>query len=173
VLGVLSEGAQDIDLGTPVSKEIPVVGRLFQKPTRIAACAKCYRWAPRQAAKIESRTIYADRSFWEPFRNDIPKLADTRCRCEISTVEHPDSVDGGFLGLLSGHIRLATGVEKEVIKGPESTLTRLPVVGNVFRKDQTVVRQIVKDVPISDILFIETQVPYSPPAAKTAEIAQK
>ncbi len=160
---MLSEQAHDVNVTDAPVKE----------KTRIAIQSKRYRWVPRQAANIESRTTLADHSSFEPFRNESPKLADLKGPCELATVDHPSAFPADIaLKSEGGHVTAISAIAHEVRNAPPARWTWLPFIGDLFRNRDTS-REIVKEIQPDDVLFIETQVPYWPAKETGTTVAQK
>jgi hypothetical protein len=145
VLGLVHSYAIDERTGIPVLRDLPIAGALFGKTVRKDVYGKTYAWIPRDSVRVNKRSEVSVAIVKETFKHDAPKL------------------DGTGVVYLAEENKRARG---EVVKINKNEIdVRMLTLGE-RQGDDIPILEVKKQVPLSDVLLIETQVELTPEQIK-------
>ncbi len=153
VLAVIRAAASETD--TPWIGDLQYLGSAFRKRQEVVY--KAYRWIPRAAAHVEKRSTVTMQKVKNEFKDDNPALEG---RAMVHWSDGKRCCDD-LKGIKDGQVVIATRTyEEKIVKTPG--LSRLPLIGSSFTYHAAEAHPIEKQLPLDDLLFIETQVELTP-----------
>jgi hypothetical protein len=164
VLGMVMEACNDVKSGVPYLRDVPVIGVMFGKSTRLAVMSKAYVWIPRDAVHVDKRQSVPNKIKAE-FENDAPVLAGD---CDGYLVEKNGerANDGGdCLGVSDGQVVFERRT-MDSVRVPDPRWDHVPIIGDLRATQRLVERKVEKRVPLADVLYLATQVQLTPEQVK-------
>ena len=162
VLGQLRCETEEV--GTPPPSHMPLARRLFQKPSTVQVYTKIYFWIPRAATHIDRYVGDPDERFKDLFRDDAPVIQPPGV---VHWAAEKGAQPSRLKELKEDGLSVVTQTQEHRVV-ETSKLSKLPVVGAAFVRHENVVHETENRLAADDVLFIETEVNYEPPAAKGA-----
>jgi len=166
VLGKVVSASAAWTTGVPVLMDMPLIGRFFSKTTCKPVMGKAYIWIPRDAARIGKRQAVTNERVKAEFKDDAPVLAG---ECGVHFVDKGECAEDfwDFVSATDDKVVFAERTaECTVVSDPK--WSGVPIIGDLMAKQQMVERKVEKRVPLTDVLFLTTQVELTPEQIKLA-----